>query len=267
MNFTFNQIGVIHSCFKEKFGIPRQPGLVPEARAVLELLPPYNRAEAVRGLEDFSHLWVMFVFHADLSEAYDSARASARSGSESPCGAYDSAGASARSGSGSPCGAWKPTVRPPRLGGNRRLGVFATRSPNRPNPVGLSVVALEKIVCEAGRVELHLQGIDLLDGTPVIDIKPYLPYVDSVPQATGGFAQEAPAAPFEVVFAPQALEACRAVPGLEALVRQLLGRDPRPAYYGKGGGRQSFGMRLLDYDVKWQVEGEDVVVTEIVRAG
>ena len=164
--FTFAPIGVIHSCFKEKFGIPRQPGLVPAARAVLELLPPYNRAEAVRGLEGFSHIWVSFVFHACL---------------DAP---------------------WKPTVRPPRLGGNRRLGVFATRSTHRPNPIGLSAVELERIETGPGRVLLHLKGADLMDGTPVLDIKPYLPYSDVIPGATGGFAAEAPARSVRGEFQP-----------------------------------------------------------------
>lgn len=229
--FTFSPVGVIHSCFKEKFGIPRQPGLVPEARAILELLPPYNRAEAVRGLEDFSHIWVSFVFHACLGES------------------------------------WKPTVRPPRLGGNRRLGVFATRSTHRPNPIGLSAVELEKIVVESGKVLLHLKGIDLLDGTPVLDIKPYLPYSDRIAEATGGFAQEAPATPFEVRFSQSALDCCATVPQLEALIRRILSLDPRPAYYGKGEGKPVFGMKLLDYDVQWEVDGEVVLVNAVIPIG
>lgn len=233
--FTFEPVGIIHSCFKEKFGIPRQPGLVADARAVLELLPPYNRAEAVRGLEGFSHVWVSFVFHACLGEP------------------------------------WKPTVRPPRLGGNRRLGVFATRSTHRPNPIGLSVVELERVVAEPGRVELHLKGVDLLDGTPVLDIKPYLPYVDSLPDAAGGFAPDAPAARFEVRFSPGALDVCATAgeraAGMEVLIRQILGHDPRPAYYGKDDGKRAFGMRLFDYDVKWEVAGNTVYVTGIVPVG
>ncbi len=229
--FTFAPIGVIHSCFKEKFGIPRQPGLVPAARSVLGLLPPYNRAEAGRGLEGFSHIWVNFVFHACL---------------DAP---------------------WKPTVRPPRLGGNRRLGVFATRSTHRPNPIGLSAVELERIETGPGRVLLHLKGADLLDGTPVLDIKPYLPYSDVIPGATGGFAVEAPDALFEVSFSRPALDRCAAVPELELLIRQILSQDPRPAYYGKNDGERVFGMKLLDYDVKWEVTGETVVVTAIALVG
>ena len=229
--FTFTPIGVIHSCFKEKFGIPRQPGLVPAARATLELLPPYNRAEAVRGLEDFSHIWVTFVFHACLGEV------------------------------------WKPTVRPPRLGGNRRLGVFATRSTHRPNPVGLSAIELERIEVEPGSVLLHLKGVDLMDGTPVLDIKPYLPYSDVIPGATGGFATEAPDALFEVSFSQAALDRCATVPDLELLIRQILSQDPRPAYYGKSDGERIFGMKLFDLDVRWQTNGMAVLVTDIIPAG
>lgn len=229
--FTFSPIGVIHSCFKEKFGIPRQPGLVPEARAILELLPPYNRPEAVRGLEDFSHIWISFVFHACVGES------------------------------------WKPTVRPPRLGGNRRLGVFATRSTYRPNPIGLSAVKLERIVAEQGKVLLHLSGIDLLDGTPVLDIKPYLPYSDRIAEATGGFAAAAPAAPFEVRFSQSALDFCATVPQLEALIRPLLSLDPRPAYYGKSDGKEIFGMKLLDYDVQWEIDGNVVLVNDVIPIG
>lgn len=232
--FTFEPIGIIHSCFREKFGIPRQPGLVPEAKAVLELLPPYNRAEAVRGLEDFSHVWITFVFHACMDKQ------------------------------------WTPTVRPPRLGGNRRLGVFATRSTHRPNPIGLSAVALERIETAPGVVKLHLAGVDLMDGTPVLDIKPYLPYSDSLPAASGGFAQAAPVEQFEVEFSKAARDRCDAekdrIPDLQALISRILACDPRPAYYGKGGGKGAFGVKLFDFDVKWEIDGNRVRVTDIVQA-
>ena len=151
MRYSFDPIGIVHSPFKEKFGIPRQPGLVPEAKARLEVLPPYDRSEAFCGLEDFSHIWVTFVFHEAI------------------------------------CTRWQPTVRPPRLGGNRRIGVFSSRSPFRPNPIGMSVVALEGISNIEGKIELQLAGVDLLDGTPVLDIKPYIPYADSLPDARSGF--------------------------------------------------------------------------------
>lgn len=225
-------IGVIHSCFKEKFGIPRQPGLATEARATLELLPPYDRDEALRGIEQFSHVWVVFVFHATMRTA------------------------------------WKPTVRPPRLGGNQRMGVFATRSTFRPNPIGMSVVELVGWGREQGRLMLQLKGVDLMDGTPVLDIKPYLPYADSLPEATAGYAAEPPPARMDVGFTESALAQCRACaaggyPQLQLLIEQVLGADPRPAYFNDKPGKREFGMRLLDFDLHWVVEDSRVLVTAL----
>jgi len=221
---------VIHSCFREKFGIPRQPGLVSEARATLELLPPYNSPEAVRGLEGFSHLWLIFVFH------------------------------------GIPVGQWQPMVRPPRLGGNQRLGVFATRSPFRPNPIGLSVVQLERVEIHQGRVMLHLAGVDLLDGTPVLDIKPYVPYADRIPDATGGFAAEAPETAFVVEFSPSATAFCAAWPegDLRALITQILRQDPRPAYERENTAPRRYGMKLYDFDLRWEMRGNTATVIDII---
>ncbi|GBC63912.1 tRNA (N6-threonylcarbamoyladenosine(37)-N6)-meth yltransferase TrmO [Desulfonema ishimotonii] len=220
MQFTFEPVGVVHSCFREKFGIPRQAGIVPDATAVLEILPPFDRDEAFRGLEEFSHIWLTFVFHACMREL------------------------------------WKPTVRPPRLGGNRRIGVFATRSDFRPNPIGLSAVALAGITREGGKLLLRLGGVDLLDGTPVLDIKPYIPYADAIPGAKGGFAAERPRDDIPVTFSPEALAVCRekatpAWPDPERLIRQMLQTDPRPAYYGKNPRKSAFGIRIFDVDVKW----------------
>lgn len=236
MGYTFQPIGVIHSPFKEKFGIPRQPGLITAAEAELELLGAYAREEAVRGLEDFSHIWIEFVFHATAAQG------------------------------------WRPTVRPPRLGGNQRVGVFATRSNFRPNPIGLSVVELQGIDTRNG-VRLKLSGIDLMDGTPVLDIKPYLPYADAIPGARGGFAPEPPRADIQVSFTPHALAAmaekeATGIKGLRQLIEQLLSSDPRPAYYAKGDNRdeapQRFGMRLYDFDLQWEITGETVVVQGLV---
>ncbi|MDX1654826.1 MAG: tRNA (N6-threonylcarbamoyladenosine(37)-N6)-methyltransferase TrmO [Candidatus Competibacteraceae bacterium] len=229
-------VGVVRSCFKEKFGIPRQPGLVPEARGSLKLLSPFQRPELVRGLEGFSHLWLIFLFH------------------------------------GCPPGQWSPTVRPPRLGGNHRLGVFATRSTFRPNPLGLSVVELEGIDL-AGGVTLRLKGLDLLDGTPVVDIKPYLPYADSLPAARGGFASQAPETGLTVVLESQPAAFCRECSGdygldLEKLICQILTLDPRPAYRGGWQERgRVFGMRLLDFELRWRVEEGITRVVEIRLAG
>ena len=151
---TIFPIARIHSCFSEKFGIPRQPGLAAKATARMEMLPPYDRSEMVRGLEKFSHIWIHFLFHDAITEG------------------------------------WRPTVRPPWLGGRKRVGVFASRSPHRPNFIGLSVVRLLEIHLEGKRLFLELAGVDFLDQTPVFDIKPYLPYSDRIIEATGGYAVE-----------------------------------------------------------------------------
>lgn len=229
--FRFAPIGVIHSCFREKFGIPRQPGLATAARATLELLPPYSQPAAVRGLEGFSHLWLVFVFH------------------------------------GVPTGRWRATVRPPRLGGNQRQGVFATRSNFRPNPIGLSAVKLDGIAVRQGQVVLHLAGVDLLDGTPVLDIKPYLPYADRILDATGGFASEAPETALEVEFSPAASGFCAGwLEGdLRELICQILRQDPRPAYERTDPTPQRYGMKLYGLDVRWETRGGVAYVTEIVE--
>ena len=236
--YRFAPIGVIHSCFKEKFGIPRQPGLAPEARAVLELYPPYARAEALTGLDAFTHIWVIFVFHAHLDRG------------------------------------WRPTVRPPRLGGNRRLGVFATRSGFRPNPVGLSVVRLAGRRVGPEGAEFDLAGGDFLDGTPVLDIKPYLPYADRVPEAEAGFAGQAPPQ-MPVTFDANAEADCRRIEaqgytGLQRLIVQVLANDPRPAYYSGYSGQdhaRRHGMCLYDLDVRWVVRQGRIEVVTITPAG
>jgi tRNA-Thr(GGU) m(6)t(6)A37 methyltransferase TsaA len=230
VSITMEAIGTVHSCYKEKFAIPRQPGLV-EAPATIELLPPYNDPQTVRGLEQFSHLWIIFIFHA--IEA----------------------------------GRWSPTVRPPRLGGNTRVGVFASRSTHRPNPVGLSVVALEGIDAEPGRVALTVRGADLLDGTPVVDIKPYIPYADSVAGAVGGFAPQAPQR-MAVLWSPEALAALpTGAEGEEMrrVIEEALAYDPRPAYRrGQEDGRR-YGVHLFDFNVRWRV-AEGVVRVDALEA-
>ncbi|MEJ2201651.1 MAG: tRNA (N6-threonylcarbamoyladenosine(37)-N6)-methyltransferase TrmO [Desulfuromonadaceae bacterium] len=217
MEFNFRSVGIVRSCFKEKFGIPRQPGLVAEAHAVLELLPPYNCAEALRGLEEFSHLWLLFVFHACANNPV------------------------------------RTTVRPPRLGGNQRLGVFATRGTHRPNPMGMSVVELVEIEHHNGQWQLQLKGVDLLDGTPVLDIKPYLPYADCLPEARGGFAERGPEPTLKVEFSPAALVRCLDLenhhPGLRTLIEQTLQYDPRPAYRKNQESARIYGLRLFDLDI------------------
>lgn len=219
-SFSFSHIGVISSCFKEKFGIPRQPGLAPAATARLVLNEQFGE-ESVRDLQDFSHIWIIFVFHATLDQG------------------------------------WKPMVRPPRLGGNAKCGVFASRSMFRPNPLGMSVVKLDKIERSGSRITLFLSGCDLLDGAPVLDIKPYLPYVDSIPDAKGGFAAEKPETKCQVEFADKAIKQIQQASqatgqDITELIRQILQLDPRPAYQKDHNNKRIYSMKLYDFDLKWQ---------------
>lgn len=214
-------IGIIHSCFTEKFGIPRQPGIVKSAVGQLELLPPYNREEMVRGLETFSHIWVQFIFHKTVPEG------------------------------------WKPTIRPPWLGGKKRVGVLASRSPHRPNHLGLSVVKLEKVKIDKGRCYLELSGIDFLDKTPVVDIKPYTPYSDSIPSATMSYAHGT-SPPVEVEFSKKAEDFCENYQkesrrNLRQIIEEMIRHDPRPASQKRG--KSEFGMLLWDVNIRWQVAG------------
>ncbi|MCP3923105.1 MAG: tRNA (N6-threonylcarbamoyladenosine(37)-N6)-methyltransferase TrmO [Desulfobacterales bacterium] len=225
MNFHLETIGIIHSCFKEKFGIPRQSLLAPSATATLELLPPFDQIDAVDGIEEFSHLWLTFIFHKNSDKG------------------------------------WKPKVRPPRLGGNKKIGVFATRSTFRPNSLGLSAVKLEKVDNRDGKVLLHLSGIDIVDGTPVVDIKPYLPYSDTVKNAVGGFANHAPIEKVSVVFTKKSLADIekKGLPVLKKLIKEILLSDPRPAYYNEDSKKQ-FGIKIFDFDIKWEFENNLITV-------
>ena len=217
-------IAHIRSDFSEKFGIPRQSGLVEELTAAVVFEPPYRVPDALRGVEGFSHLWLIWEFSQARREG------------------------------------WSPTVRPPRLGGNKRLGVFATRSPFRPNPLGLSCVRLLELRQdrEQGPV-LTVAGADLLDGTPIYDIKPYLPYADCKPEAVGGFAAQPKGADLEV-DCPDRLLDC--VPeGKRAALLAVLAQDPRPQYQDDP--NRVYGMAFAGLEVKFQVAGERLTVTEI----
>lgn len=226
--FSFQQIATVHSPWKEKFAVPRQPGLIEDGGGELHLHAPYNQPEAVRGLEAFSHLWLLFVFHQTME------------------------------------GGWRPTVRPPRLGGNARMGVFATRSTFRPNPIGMSLVELKGIRTDKGQVILELGSLDLVDGTPVVDIKPYLPFAESIPEAQAGFAQMAPEAAMPVTFSPlaqQQLALHRAqYPHLERFIQQVLAQDPRPAYRKGEEPEREYAAWLLDFNVRWRVNAAGTVV-------
>ena len=217
-------IARIQSAFPEKFGIPRQSGLVEELQARIVFVPEYRNADAVRGLDEFSHLWLIWEF----SEAKRDT--------------------------------WSPTVRPPRLGGNQRLGVFATRSPYRPNPVGLSCVKLDRVEIDSnlGPV-IHVRGADLMDGTPIYDIKPYLPYADCHPDAIGGFASDKPEEKLQVEIPD---ELCSVASGevLSAL-RGVLAQDPRPAYQKDP--ERVYGLSFAGMEVRFQVDGDKLTVCGI----
>ncbi len=228
--YSVSPIGFMRSCFKEKFAIPRQPQLAPAARGVLELVAPFDQGDAVQGLEQVSHVWLLFLFHQALED--------------------------------------KPRlkVRPPRLGGNQSMGVFATRATHRPNGIGQSVVKLDRV--EAGR--LWLSGIDLLDGTPVLDVKPYVPYADVIADARNGMAAAAPEL-IPVQWGDAALaqareHGVRLEEPLIELIEQCLAQDPRPAYQTPTPERR-YGAQFWDLDVRWHYPQPGVIcVLEVVPA-
>ena len=229
--YTFQAIGVLRSPFREKFGIPRQPGLVPEAESTLVLYPPFNTEECLRGLEEFSHLWLSFIFHATAEQG------------------------------------WQASVRPPRLGGNETRGVFATRSMFRPNPIGLSVVELLEVMDgEKGKI-LRLRGADVLDGTPILDIKPYIPYADALPQARGGFAPEKPAT-LTVQWSERAendANSLTVTENLRALIDAVLAQDPRPAYRQQQNDTHEYGVWLENINVRFCVVECCVKITHLMQ--
>ena len=216
-------IARIRSDFPTKFGIPRQSGLVPELRATVIFEPEFRNADALRGIEGFSHLWLIWQFSEAVRED------------------------------------WSPTVRPPRLGGNARMGVFATRSPFRPNPIGLSCVKLEGVGQDAefGSV-LYVSGADLMDGTPIYDIKPYLPYADSHGDARGGFAPS----PKETVAVDCPPELLGELPQeRQSALLGVLAQDPRPQYQDDP--QRVYGMQFAGFEVKFRVENGTLYVTQI----
>lgn len=217
-------IGHIETDFKEKFGIPRQSGLVKESKGRILFEKEYNVPEAFRGLEDFSHLWVLWQFSEAVRDNFT------------------------------------PTVRPPLLGGNKRMGVFATRSPFRPNNIGLSALKLERLeINDKDGVVLHVSGADLLDGTPVYDIKPYLPYADSIPEAVGGFTENLEERRLEVTFPDELL--LRVAEEKRGSLIAVLAVDPRPSYQSDP--ERVYGMRFADYEVSFKVDGKQLTVVGV----
>lgn len=236
-SFELTAIASVESPFKGKFGVPRQPALAQSAKARIVFNDDPDLRTALRGLEGFSHAWVIFIFHLHGANK------------------------------------WKPSIRPPRLGGDVKMGVLASRSMHRPNPVGLSVVKIESIDFEApGGALVHISSHDLLDGTPILDIKPYLPYADAVPGATSAWAEpEVPRRP--VLLSPEALKTLESMENavdFEALLHEVLGIDPRPAFQQRkmpaddpaSFGRR-FGFEFMGHEVKYELRAEGFYVLTI----
>jgi tRNA-Thr(GGU) m(6)t(6)A37 methyltransferase TsaA len=229
MKFEITPVAVTHSCYKEKFATPRQSGLAPSAVGKIQLLPPFDDPDTLLGLEDCSHIWLEFIFHECIKQG------------------------------------WKPKVRPPRLGGNKKMGVFATRATHRPNGLGLSVVKLERIEKSNQGLFLHVSGLDLIDGTPIVDIKPYIPYSDSIQDAQYPFAQHQPAQ-VTVNFSDEALQQLQDSQ-LQNLINEILAQDPRPAFHEVDESR-IYGAHIHDRNVKWhykEVEGEVEIIVVSVK--
>lgn len=221
---TVRAIAHVHSDFPSKFGIPRQSGLAESLQATVVFTPEFRVAEAVRGLEGYSHIWLIWQFSEAVRDT------------------------------------WSPTVRPPRLGGNVRMGVFATRSPFRPNSLGLSCVRLTRVELhpELGPV-LHIAGADLMDGTPVFDIKPYAPYADCHPEASGGFTEQTAWQPLEVDFPAQLL--LRVPADRRQALQEVLAQDPRPSY--QRGTARTYGMGFAGLNIRFTVTGSTLHVLSV----
>lgn len=216
-------IAHIESAHPSKFGVPRQSGLAPSDRARIVFEPEYRNPDALRGIEGFSHLWVLWIFSQNTSDGF------------------------------------RPTVRPPKLGGNEHVGVFATRSPYRPNPIGLSVVKIESLETLPDKgLTIVVSGADMTDSTPIIDLKPYLPYADSIPDARGGFADEV-GEKIAVDFPEELLE--KLPPDARAAVVELLALDPRPGYQDDP--ERVYGMEYANYNIRFVVKGSRLTVVEV----
>ena len=220
---ALNVIATLHTCYTDKFGVPRQSGLAPSAWGVIEFEPAYRRLEAVRGLEDFSHLWLITRFHLVDEEPTSL------------------------------------TVRPPRLGGNERRGVFATRSPFRPNRLALSVVKLDRVELEGDLApRVFVSGVDLVDGTPVIDIKPYVPYADAVPDARSSFASQAPERAL-VQWAGDGMPPA----DVRIIIEQSLALQPQPAYHEAA--ERVYATEIAGWRVRWKMGADSAVITACER--
>ena len=232
MSISVSPIGHIQTPYKEKFAIPRQPGLVKSALGIIQFNAEFNDPNYLRGIEQFSHLWLLFHFHQTAEQGFG------------------------------------PLVRPPRLGGNKKQGVFATRSTFRPNGIGMSVVEFVSVEQQQSQLSLTVRGVDLLDDTPILDIKPYVPYADNVTNVAGGIAQKSPEL-MPVELSSQALNQLalhkNTYPNLAALIQEVLSQDPRPAYHKNTEPTKTYGMNLYDLNIQWQVTNQQNLVLSIEK--
>lgn len=228
METIIEPIGILRSCYPEKFGTPRQPNLVKNGQGVVEILSPYTIAEAFYNLEAFSHIWLIFSFSQAISRG------------------------------------WQPSVRPPRLGGNTKVGVFASRSPQRPNFLGLSAVKLEHVDISPDQINVHVSGLDIVDDTPIYDIKPYIPYSDNI-EACDGYAPT-PQTSCTVTFSDKTHAFCKGYEqrtgrDLQPLIKEVLSQDPRPAYHKQEG--KEYGVRLWDTNIRFRYHKNSFLVFDI----
>lgn len=229
-SFDLKPIGYVKSPFKQKFGLPRQANLI-EHRCRLKIIPPFNDINAFRGLSEFSHIWVIYLFDQNRETS------------------------------------WRPLIRPPRLGGNDKIGVFASRSSFRPNNLAMSVVELFDIKQNGAEILLETSMIDAVDGTPFVDIKPYVQYSDRI-DAKSSYAAQEPEQTLSVQFSDQSIAEISAAesnyPGLMSLVEQTLALDPRPAFKG-GADSKTYRITIYDYDLEFQVEGDEAKVIALLK--
>lgn len=232
--FLLNRVGTLHSCFTEKFGTPRQPGLCPHATGHIEMHPPWDTPDVFRGLDDFTHVWLTVVFHHVPVDTPPRA-----------------------------------LVRPPRLGGNDRVGVFASRSPFRPGRIGLSVVRQHGWEYRDGRLCLLVSDLDLVDGTPVLDIRPHLPWSDAPAEATGAWANNTPETCPAVSFSDSARQRVNELkeryPTLQELIGEILAQDPRPGYRRGAAEDRTYVMSLHDLEIHWRMTPNGCIVESVTQ--
>ena len=230
-NISLTPIGKVNSPYKQKFVIPRQANLADAAIGIIELNKDFTDFDCLRGIDQFTHLWIIYFLHETASQG------------------------------------WAPTVQPPRLGGKKKVGVFSSRAAFRPNPIGISAVKYIEHFKKDRSLHIKISGMDILDGTPVLDIKPYIPYADSIPNADGGYASEKPKQGLIVEFSDDAEKKISAFEAerenLRSLIVQVLSLDPRPAWGINTLDQKQYGATIFDINIKFQVHGEAVLVTEL----